>query len=73
MPDDVSWRRGLFGTAIAVMALGATAMADEFNLPPKTYYRTASVLGHRIFYREAGNMVRLDMSAKGIGSGSAAS
>ena len=55
MPDDVSWRRGLFGTALALMALGATAMADEFNLPPKTYYRTASVLGHRIFYREAGD------------------
>jgi hypothetical protein len=35
--------------------LGATAMAEEFDLPPKTYYRTASVLGHRIFYREAGD------------------
>ena len=55
MPDDVSWRRGLFGIALALMALGATAMADEFNLPPKTYNRTASVLGHRIFYREAGD------------------
>jgi hypothetical protein len=55
MPDDVSWQRGLFCTALALMALGATAMAEEFNLPPKTYYRTASVLGHRIFYREAGD------------------
>lgn len=55
MPDDVSWRRGLFCTALALMALGATAMADEFNLPPKTYYRTTGVLGHRIFYREAGD------------------
>ena len=55
MPDDMSRRRGLFCTALALMALGATAMADEFNLPPKTYYRTASVLGHRIFYREAGD------------------
>jgi len=55
MPDDVSWRRGLFGIALALIALGATAMADEFNLPPKTYYRTTGVLGHRIFYREAGD------------------
>jgi pimeloyl-ACP methyl ester carboxylesterase len=33
----------------------ATAQAADFNLPPKTYYRTAEVNGERIFYREAGD------------------
>ncbi len=28
---------------------------SDFNLPPKTYYRRAKVLGHDIFYREAGD------------------
>jgi len=32
--------------------------ADDFNLPPKTYYRTVDVLGHRIFYREAGDAAK---------------
>jgi len=44
---------------IAVLLIGgAAAMADDFNLPPKTYYRTVDVLGHRIFYREAGDAAK---------------
>ena len=31
------------------------AQAENFQLPPKTYYRTASVDGHKLFYREAGD------------------
>ncbi len=55
MMNDVSWRRGLLIAWLALLALGANAMADEFNLPPKTYYRTAEIIGHKIFYREAGD------------------
>jgi pimeloyl-ACP methyl ester carboxylesterase len=47
------WRR--LSLVVAMLALGAVAMAGDFNLPPKTYYRTAEVLGHKIFYREAGD------------------
>jgi pimeloyl-ACP methyl ester carboxylesterase len=32
-----------------------TALADEYHLPPKTYYRAKEIQGHRIFYREAGD------------------
>jgi pimeloyl-ACP methyl ester carboxylesterase len=36
--------------------LSVSARADvDFSLPPKTYYRTALVQGHAIFYREAGD------------------
>jgi pimeloyl-ACP methyl ester carboxylesterase len=31
------------------------ARADQHPMPPKTYYRTALVNGHSIFYREAGD------------------
>jgi len=34
------------------------ASTDEMRLPPKTYYRTATVGGHAIFYREAGDQAR---------------
>src|SRR5215475_5954997 len=34
------------------------ASTDEMRLPPKTYYRTATVGGHAIFYREAGDPAR---------------
>jgi pimeloyl-ACP methyl ester carboxylesterase len=53
MMTATSWLRGLL--CMLALALGARAMADEFNLPPKTYYRTADVLGRKIFYREAGD------------------
>lgn len=55
MTEHKGWGRGLLVAVLAVLVLGATAMADEFNLPPKTYYRTADVAGHKIFYREAGD------------------
>ena len=54
MMTATSWLRGLL-CALALVALDANVMADEFDLPPKTYYRTAEVLGHKIFYREAGD------------------
>ena len=42
--------------ATALLLVNATAAAGEdFGLPPKTFYRTANVLGHSIFYREAGD------------------
>jgi pimeloyl-ACP methyl ester carboxylesterase len=34
------------------------ASAADFNLPPKTYYRTLEVKGETIFYREAGDPAR---------------
>src|SRR5262249_42549938 len=34
------------------------ASTDEMRLPPKTYYRTATVGGHAIFYGEAGDPAR---------------
>jgi pimeloyl-ACP methyl ester carboxylesterase len=41
---------------VCFFALTVTALADaDFVLPLKTYYRTASVQGHTIFYREAGD------------------
>jgi pimeloyl-ACP methyl ester carboxylesterase len=46
--------RWTLGIAVLLMS-GATTIADDFNLPPKTYYRTAEVLGHKIFYRESGD------------------
>ena len=55
MKNDVSWRRGLLIAWLALTALGANAMADEFNLPPRPTTVTAQVLGQRIFYREAGD------------------
>lgn len=36
-------------------AIAEDVAAPDFQLPPKTYYRTATVLGHAIFYREAGD------------------
>lgn len=53
--------RGLLLCLPAVIATGAIAMADEFNLPPKTYYRTAEVSGHKIFYREAGDPAKVSI------------
>lgn len=41
-------------TAIALLS----ACGDDYNLPPKTFYRYAVVGGHRIFYREAGDPER---------------
>jgi hypothetical protein len=39
-------------------AQSTPAWTDEMRLPPKTYYRTATVGGHAIFYREAGDPTR---------------
>lgn len=36
-------------------AIAQTNTAVDFHLPPKTYYRTITVQGHQIFYREAGD------------------
>src|SRR6266568_4114495 len=36
-------------------ALAQASSGGDFALPPKTYYRAASVHGHTIFYREAGD------------------
>lgn len=55
MTEYGAYGRGLLVAVLAVLVLGTAAMADEFNLPPKTYYRTAEVAGHKIFYREAGD------------------
>ena len=54
----MNWRGRLIVALATLLALDAIAMADEFNLPPKTYYRTTAVLGHRIFYREAGDAAK---------------
>jgi hypothetical protein len=49
-------------TVAALVALwfapSTPAWTDEMRLPPKTYYRTATVGGHAIFYREAGDPAR---------------
>jgi len=55
MTINVSWMRSLLLGVLALLAMEENVVADEFNLPPKTYYRTAEVLGHKIFYREAGD------------------
>jgi len=54
----MNWRGRLIVALAMLLPLDAIAMADEFNLPPKTYYRTTAVLGHRIFYREAGDAAK---------------
>jgi pimeloyl-ACP methyl ester carboxylesterase len=54
----VGSRLRLAAGALLLLVLGPVAMADEFNLPPKTYYRTAEAAGHKIFYREAGDPAR---------------
>lgn len=54
----MNWSGRLIVALATLLALDAIAMADEFNLPPKTYYRTTEVLGHRIFYREAGDAAK---------------
>src|SRR5215471_13605504 len=49
-------------TVAALVALwfaqSTPAWTYEMRLPPKTYYRTATVGGHAIFYREAGDPAR---------------
>jgi pimeloyl-ACP methyl ester carboxylesterase len=49
-----------FLCALALLFAGAAAASpiDNFDLPPKTHYRTAEVAGHKIFYREAGDRQR---------------
>ena len=54
----MNWRGRLIVALAMLLPLDAIAVADEFNLPPKTYYRTTAVLGHRIFYREAGDAAK---------------
>ncbi len=44
--------------ALLIGAFIAPAWSGEMRLPPKTYYRTALVDGHVIFYREAGDPSR---------------
>lgn len=54
----VLWSLALVALATALMPRPASASdmtKFDFQLPPKTYYRTAIVLGHKIFYREAGD------------------
>ena len=48
---------GLCLCAIFYTAPGVAQQSSvsNFHLPPKTYYRTATVQGHTIFYREAGD------------------
>jgi len=46
----MAWSSLLFSPNLA-----QSAPAVEDRLPPKTYYRSAVVNGHSIFYREAGN------------------
>lgn len=50
----------VFVVAFAVVFAFSAAAApiEEFDLPPKTYYRTADVAGQKIFYREAGDPQR---------------
>src|SRR5262249_11342234 len=49
-------------TVAALVALwfapSTPAWTDEMRFPPKTYYRPATVGGHAIFYREAGDPAR---------------
>src|SRR5262245_18057330 len=42
-------------TALLLPCFAEPARADQHDMPPKTYYRTALVNGHSIFYREAGD------------------
>jgi pimeloyl-ACP methyl ester carboxylesterase len=42
-------------TSLLLPCFAQPARADEHAMPPKTYYRTALVAGHSIFYREAGD------------------
>lgn len=41
--------------ALLLPWLAQPARAEQYPVPPKTYYRTAMVNGHSIFYREAGD------------------
>jgi pimeloyl-ACP methyl ester carboxylesterase len=41
--------------ALLLVTLPSMAGAAEFQLPPKTFYRSAEVNGHKLFYREAGD------------------
>jgi pimeloyl-ACP methyl ester carboxylesterase len=45
----------LVGVLLAIGFAASAAPYEELQLPPKTYYRTATVGGHSIFYREAGD------------------
>jgi pimeloyl-ACP methyl ester carboxylesterase len=49
-----------FLCAVALLFAGVAAASPigNFDLPPKTHYRTADVAGHKIFYREAGDPQR---------------
>lgn len=52
------WSLALAIFLLAIVPLPASADDDPkygFHLPPKTYYRTVTVYGHSIFYREAGD------------------
>ncbi len=40
---------------LPVLANAGELPTPDFHLPPKTYYRTITVRGHSIFYREAGD------------------
>jgi pimeloyl-ACP methyl ester carboxylesterase len=40
---------------VFAFAASAAAAGDDVPLPPKTHYRTTTVAGHTIFYREAGD------------------
>ena len=51
-------RACLVALALALASAAAAAPIEDFALPPKTYYRTADVSGHEIFYREAGDPAR---------------
>src|SRR5689334_24286666 len=44
----------LFFAIAAVLGFAFPSGADSY-LPPKTYYRSLPVSGHKIFYREAGD------------------
>lgn len=56
----VRWRVWRASLALPLLASLLTysvrsAVAANYPMPPKTYYRTATVNGHSIFYREAGD------------------
>jgi pimeloyl-ACP methyl ester carboxylesterase len=58
-PRPVGPVRGL-AVALSMLSLLMVSLADlagaaDFPMPPKTYYRTKTVDGHSIFYREAGD------------------
>ena len=48
-------RRVIASLACLCFLVVSARADDDFHLPPKTYYRTALVQGHTIFYREAGD------------------